>query len=89
MKTVVQSMKPLSALLPSHLRLTHKLTQNRKKAVETMEQRGLESISHRAVKLLKVPKTSKPYFEAQLITRRSQVQVLSPQPHPPLRAARL
>ena len=82
-------MKPLSALLPSHLRLTHKLTQNRKKAVETMEQRGLESISHRAVKLLKVPKTSKPYFEAQLITRRSQVQVLSPQPHPPLRAARL
>ena len=65
MKTVVQSMKPLSALLPSHLRLTHKLTQNRKKAVETMEQRGLESISHRAVKLLKVPKTSKPYFEAQ------------------------
>ncbi len=80
MKTVVQSMKPLSALLPSHLRLTHNLTQNKKKAVESMRRRGLESISHRTVKLLKVLKTAKPHRRAQLITRRSQVQVLSPQP---------
>ena len=87
--TLVQSVKPLSVLLPSHLRLTHNLTQNRKKAEETMEQRGLECISRQAEKLLKAPKTSKPYFGAQLITQKSQVQVLSPQPHPPLRTARL
>ncbi|MCI9650018.1 hypothetical protein [Oscillibacter sp.] len=78
--TLVQSVKLFSLLPSSRLCLTHNLTQNRKKTVESMEQRGLESISRRAEKLPKVPKTSKPYFEAQLITRRSQVQVLSPQP---------
>ena len=45
--------------------LTHNLTQNRKNAMETMEQRGLESISHRAEKLLKMLKTVKPYLGAQ------------------------
>ena len=33
--------------------------------METMEQRGLESISHRAEKLLKMLKTVKPYLGAQ------------------------
>lgn len=38
--TLVQFVKPLSILLPFHFRPTHNLTQNRKKAVEIMEQRG-------------------------------------------------
>ena len=80
MKTLVQSVKPLSALLPSHLRLTHNLTQNRKNAVETTEERERESIGLRIKDFRKVWEMFKPHFEAQLITRRSQVQVLSPQP---------
>ncbi len=47
MKTVVQSMKPLSALLPSHLRLTHKLTQNRKNAMETRGKKGGKAVRTR------------------------------------------
>ncbi len=43
--------------------LTHNLTQNRKNAMETMAQRGLESISHRAEKLLKMLKTVKSEVE--------------------------
>ena len=73
-------MKPLSALLPSHLRMTHKLTQNRKKSVETMEQRGQESIWLWVEQLLKVPGRSKSHFGEQLITRRLVVQVRPPQP---------
>ena len=78
MQTLVQSVRPLSALL--HLRLTHNLTQNRKKAVETTEERERESIGLRIKDFRKEREMFKPYFEAQLITRRSQVQVLSPQP---------
>ena len=62
------------------LRLTHNLTQNRKKAVETTEERERESIGLRIKDFRKEREMFKPYFEAQLITRRSQVQVLSPQP---------
>ena len=60
--------------------LTHNLTQNRKKTVGTTGQRGLESIWLRRQESPKVPERPKPHFGAQLITRRLQVQVLSPQP---------
>ena len=65
MKTLVQSVKPLSALLPPHLRLTHNLTQNRKKAVETMERRGRERTELRMKDLQKLREMSKPHFGAQ------------------------
>jgi hypothetical protein len=48
--------------------------------METTEQRGQESILFRMEQAPKAQETSKPDFKAQLITRRLQVQVLSPQP---------
>ena len=63
-----------------HSPLTHNLTQNRKKSVEITEQRGLGSIWLWMKYLPKTLERPKPHFGAQLITRRLQVQVLSPQP---------
>ena len=80
LKTLVHFVKYVPSLSPFRLRSTHNLTQNRKKAMEPTEQRGWESSLHRTGERLKALETSKPHLEAQLITRRSQVQVLSPQP---------
>ena len=60
--------------------LTHNLTQNRKKSMETVERKGRESIWFWLEDVRKALEMSKPDFGAQLITRRLQVQVLSPQP---------
>ncbi len=48
--------------------------------METTEQRGQESILFRMEEAPKAPEIFKADFGAQLITRRLQVQVLSPQP---------
>ena len=48
--------------------------------METTEQRVLESICLQLKECQKVVERPKPDFGAQLITRRLQVQVLSPQP---------
>ena len=51
--------------------------------MEATEERGRESILIWGEQVQKVTETSKPHFGAQLITRRLQVQVLSPQPISP------
>ena len=78
--TLVQSARPLFLLPSSCPRLTHNLTQNRKKAVESTEKRVWERIGLRMKSLRKAREMSKSNFGAQLIARRPQVQVLSAQP---------
>ncbi len=65
---------------PTGRDLTHNLTQNRKKAVETTEQEGSEQFWFQLKQARKALKSSKSNFGPWLITRSLQVQALLLQP---------